>query len=150
MALESVRLAHGELTEFLAATFRGLGAPDDAAQLTAESLVASNLRGVDSHGVQLAVAYAEQIRNGHVNPAARGSVVSENGACLVYDGENGLGQVISDVCAEHAIRLAQSNGGLGMAVARCSNHYGASAWWAQKIARAGMIGFASCNATAPQ
>jgi LDH2 family malate/lactate/ureidoglycolate dehydrogenase len=66
----------------------------------------------------------------------------------VYDAENGLGQVTAAICAGHAVRLARSQGGLGMAVARNANHYGASAYWAQQIAREGMIGFASCSATA--
>jgi LDH2 family malate/lactate/ureidoglycolate dehydrogenase len=148
MALDSVVIPHTDLSNFIAATMERLGAPPDAARLTADSLVSANLRGVDSHGVQLTVAYAGQIRKGHMDPRARGNVASENGACLVYDGENGLGQVVSDICTDHAIRLAREQGGLGMVVARRSNHYGASAWWAQKIARAGMIGFASCNATA--
>src|SRR5258707_1204868 len=148
MAAENIIIGHRELTRFVADTMLALGAPPDAAALVADSLVGANLRGVDSHGVQLVLAYAAQIRKGYANPSERGAVVSENDACLTYDGRNGLGQVISDICADHAVRLARRNGGLGMVVARNSNHYGASAWWAQKIARAGMIGFAGCNATA--
>ena len=94
------------------------------------------------------LAYVSQIRRDCVNLHARGHVVSENGACLVYDGDDGLGQVISGICCDHAVRLARENGGLGMAIARNSNHYGASAFWAQKIADSGMIGMAMCNATA--
>lgn len=148
MSADSIVVPYKELTAFIQSTLEALGTPEDAAKLTAESLVAANLRGVDSHGVQLTVAYAAQIRNGYLNPKARGCIATENGACLVYDGQNGLGQVVSDICADHAIRLARTQGGLGMVVARHSNHYGASAWWAQKIARAGMIGSVSCNATA--
>src|SRR5260370_28565091 len=148
MGAENGIFGHLELTGFVRETMRALGAPEEAAGLVADSLVGANLRGVDSHGVQLVLAYAAQIRKGHSNPAERGAVVRENGSCLTYDGRNGLGQVVSDICADHAVRLARANGGLGMAVARNSNHYGASAWWAQKIARAGLIGFAGCNATA--
>ena len=148
MAADSIVISHADLAAFLATTFEKLDVPADHAKLVADSLVSANLRGVDSHGVQLAVAYAAQIRKGYVHPRARGHVVGASGACLVYDGEHGFGQVIADLCAEHAIRLARTEGGLGMVVARHSSHYGASAWWAQKIARAGMLGFASCSATA--
>jgi LDH2 family malate/lactate/ureidoglycolate dehydrogenase len=65
---------------------------------------------------------------------------------MVYDGLNGLGQVVSDACCDHAIRLARATG-LGMVTARNSSHFGASAWWAQKLASAGLIGIVTCNAT---
>jgi LDH2 family malate/lactate/ureidoglycolate dehydrogenase len=148
LAADSIVISHADLAAFVAATFERLGVPAEGARLIADTLVAANLRGVDSHGVQLTMAYAAQIRKGLLSPAARGRIVSENGACLVYDGENGPGQVTSEICAGHAVRLAREQGGLGMVVARHANHYGASAWWAQQIARAGMIGFASCSATA--
>jgi LDH2 family malate/lactate/ureidoglycolate dehydrogenase len=148
VAGDSVVVSHTDLAEFVAAAMERLGVPPASAKLIGESLTAANLRGVDSHGVQLTMAYAAQIRKGLMDPAARGRIARENGACLVYDSENGPGQVTSEICADHAIRLARSQGGLGMVVARNGNHYGASAWWAQQIARAEMIGFVSCSATA--
>src|SRR5437764_1757779 len=100
MAGENIIVGRVELTRFVADTMQGLGVPAGAAALVAESLVAANLRGVDSHGVQLVLAYAAQIRKGHANPTECGIVIGESGACLTYDGRNGLGQVISDICAD--------------------------------------------------
>jgi uncharacterized oxidoreductase len=60
-----------------------------------ESLVASNLRGVDSHGVQLAPFYLAQLVKGRVDADACGRVASEAGAVMCYDGQNGLGQVVA-------------------------------------------------------
>jgi LDH2 family malate/lactate/ureidoglycolate dehydrogenase len=77
---------------------------------------------------------------------ALGHVVSESGACLVYDGENGIGQVVSDICVGHAVRLAREHG-LGMVVARESNHFGAAAYWAQRISAHGMAGVVVCNSS---
>ncbi len=123
------------------------GVPRATAAIVAESLVAANLRGVDSHGVQLLIWYTEQIEAGNVNVQTAGHVASENGACLVYDGENGIGQLISGICCDHAVRLARG-GGIGMVAARNSTHFGAAAWWAQRISREGFIGIVMCNATA--
>ncbi len=122
------------------------GVPDENARLVAESLVAANIRGVDSHGIHLLSYYVEHIRRGHIHPASEGSVASENGACLVYDGCRGLGQVVSDRCCRHAVRLAREHG-LGMVAARNSNHFGAAAFWGQRISSAGMIGIVVCNAS---
>jgi LDH2 family malate/lactate/ureidoglycolate dehydrogenase len=122
------------------------GVAREHATLVAESLVAANLRGVDSHGVHLLSLYLDQIDAGDLDVSATGEIVSESGACMVYDGRNGLGQVISSICVDHAIRLA-SELGLGMVTARESNHFGAAAWWASRIARTGKIGLAFCNAS---
>jgi LDH2 family malate/lactate/ureidoglycolate dehydrogenase len=116
------------------------------ARLVAESLVAANLRGVDSHGIHLLASYLEQIRAGDVDAGQTGEIATESGACLVYDGRNGLGQVIADICCGHAIRLTQEHG-LGMVTARESNHFGAAAFWARRIAAAGQIGLVFCNAS---
>ena len=122
------------------------GMPPTTARLVAESLVAANLRGVDSHGVQLLLWYTEQIRIGNVNLQARGHVASENGGCMIYDGDDGVGQLIADISCDHAIRLA-GNAGLGMVTVRNSTHFGACAWWAQKIAAAGCVAIVTCDAT---
>lgn len=116
------------------------------AGLIAESLVAANLRGVDSHGVQLLTFYLDQFAAGNVDLKTEGRVLSESGACLLYDGENGLGQVIAAICADHAARLAGTYG-LGLAVARESTHFGAAAFWAQRISASGSVGIVLCNAS---
>lgn len=122
----------------------GVGEPK--AKLVAHSLVASNLRGVDSHGVQLLPFYVEQIEHGNMNIAAYGHVSSENGACLLYEGENAIGQVTAERCCEHAIRLAKTHG-IAIVVARETNHFGAAAYWAQRISSAGLIGVVMCNSS---
>src|SRR5438105_804113 len=78
---------------------------------------------------------------------AAGRTISEGGPCLHYDGQNGIGQTIAEICCGHAVRIA-SQSGLSMVVARDSNHFGAAAFWAQKIAAAGQIGIVMCNASA--
>lgn len=146
MSSEYAVLPHDGLRRFATAVLEAGGVPAPHAALIGDSLVASNLRGVDSHGVQLILFYLTHIENGNVNVGAQGRVAHESGGAMVYDGENGLGQVVSAACCEHVIRLARGSG-LGMVTARESNHFGAAAYWAQRIARAGLIGLVMCNAT---
>lgn len=134
------------LTECVERIYVAAGVPPATARLTAESLVAANLRGVDSHGVQLTIWYIERILAGDLDPQAEGRVVSENGCVMVYDGENGIGQRISEICCGHAVRIARERGMAAVSV-RESNHFGAAAWWAQKMADAGQIGIVFCNAS---
>jgi len=116
------------------------------ADMVARSLVAANLRGVDSHGLQLLSFYIELILMGNIDIQTDGRIASENGACLVFDAQNGIGQWISSICCDHAVRLARAHG-LGLVVARESNHFGAAAFWAQRMSAAGMIGIVMCNAS---
>lgn len=120
--------------------------PAPHAALIAEALTSSNLRGVDSHGIQLLPLYVDALELGNVDVHTKGAIASESGACVVYDGQNGLGQVIASESCDVAIRLAAIHG-MGYVSVRESNHFGAAAFWAQKLARAGMIGIVMCNAT---
>ncbi len=136
-----------QLTRFVREILTAGGVPEHKAALVAESVVASNLRGVDSHGIQLVPFYMEKLLAGEIDAAADGRVVSESGACLVFDGQNAIGQWVAQTCCGHAVRLAREHG-LGMVVARESNHFGAAAWWAGKMRAAGQIGIVMCNASA--
>lgn len=135
-----------DLTSWAAGLLEAAAFPLPIARLVSESLVAANLRGVDSHGVQLLPYYVEQVERGDLDASAEGRIVSESGACLLYDGNNGAGQQIASVCCAHAVRLAHKHG-LAMVVARESNHFGAAAYWGQQISAAGMIGIVMCNAS---
>src|SRR3954454_4837328 len=122
------------------------GTPAHKARIAAQCLVASNLRGVDSHGIQLLPFYIDQILAGEMDPVGDVAVISGSGSCLLFDGQNALGQWIAETCCGHAIRIAKEHG-VGMAVARESNHFGAAAWWAQKMREAVQIGIVMCNAS---
>lgn len=120
--------------------------PRHKAAVTAQCLIASNLRGVDSHGIQLLPFYIEQLLAHEMDPAADGRIISESGACLHFDAQNAIGQWVAETCCGHAVRIARSNG-VALVVARDSNHFGAAAWWAQKMRDAGQIGIVMCNAS---
>jgi LDH2 family malate/lactate/ureidoglycolate dehydrogenase len=134
------------LTDFAERICLAAGAPPHKAAIAAQSLVASNLRGVDSHGMQLLPFYLDQILAGEMDPQADGRVISESGSCLLFDGQNGLGSWVADTCCRHAVRIARAQG-MALVTARESNHFGAAAWWAQKMSASGQIGIVMCNAS---
>lgn len=124
---------------------QGVGTLEHQARIVSDSLVAANLRGVDSHGIQMLATYIQQVRAGGINLSAEGRVVKEDGVCMRYDGENSLGQVVADRCTDHSIRIARALG-VSVVVASHSNHFGAGAWWGEKLARDGFIGIVMSNA----
>ncbi len=146
MAEQYIRIEAAALEDYVRRMAVGVGLKRDHADLLARSLVESNLRGVDSHGVQLLNYYVEHMLAGCVALEAEGHVISESGGCMVYHAENGVGQVVSDICTGHAVRLAKAHG-VALVTVRDSNHFGAAAFWAKKIAGNGLIGIVMCNAT---
>ncbi len=141
-----VVVASDKLETFIESLLVAVKVPQAKARLLAESLVAANLRGVDSHGILLLPHYIDQLRAGNIDVRADGRVVRESASCLVYDGCHGLGQHIANICCAHAVRLAREHG-LGMVVARNSNHFGTAAFWALRISAAGMAGMVMTNAS---
>jgi len=134
------------LRSFSESILLAAGVAAHKAAIVAASLVAANLRGVDSHGIQLLTFYVDQLLAGEMDPHAEGRVVSESGSCLLFDGQNGIGQWIAETCCGHAIRIAGQTG-IALVTARESNHFGACAWWAEKMREAGQIGIVMCNAS---
>ncbi|HMC62304.1 MAG TPA: Ldh family oxidoreductase, partial [Candidatus Solibacter sp.] len=106
-----------ELTHFCEQILQGGGVPPHKAEVTAACLVASNLRGVDSHGIQLLPFYIDQLLAGEMDAHTDGEVISEAGSCLKFDGKNGIGQWVAEICCGHAVRIA-SRQGMAMVVAR--------------------------------
>ncbi len=140
------RILASELEHFAAEVLVRAGVPRQAAELAGSSLVAANLRGVDSHGARLLPLYVEQLQAGDMDPVATGRILSENRACLLFDAENGIGQVAAAQCCDHAVRLSRAFG-LGLAIARNSNHFGAAAYWGTRMAEQGQVGIVLCNAS---
>jgi LDH2 family malate/lactate/ureidoglycolate dehydrogenase len=134
------------LVEFAQSMLVRARVPPDNARLVADSLIAANLRGVDSHGIQMLIPYLDQLAAGTMDPVAEGHVVVETGACQIYDGLNGLGQVVADRCVGQALRLVRG-AGLALVAARNSNHFGAAAYWGQKLSAAGCVGLVMTNAS---
>ncbi|MGH8724798.1 MAG: Ldh family oxidoreductase [Burkholderiales bacterium] len=130
-----------KLTAFTAACLEKLGLAAADARLVAETLVAANLRGVDSHGVVRLPHYATRLRNGTVK--ARPNITARRTApsTAVVEGDAGMGQLVAARAMQEAISLAKQSG-VGAVVARNSSHCGACAWFVELAVKEGMIGVA--------
>jgi hypothetical protein len=117
--------------------------PEHAATV-ADILVAADLRGVHSHGVNRLEMYVGEVRNGEVDPRVRPQVTSETPAIACVDGRNGLGMVVGRYCMELAMEKAQTMG-VGWVVARGSNHYGIAGYYAMMAAERGLVGMSYTN-----
>jgi len=130
-----------KLTAFTAACLEKLGLAAADAQLIAETLVAANLRGVDSHGVVRLPHYATRLRNGTVKARPSISVKRTAASAAVVEGDAGMGQLVATRAMREAITLARETG-VGAVSARNSSHCGACAWFVEMAVKEGMIGMA--------
>lgn len=111
------------------------------AEAVSDSLVESNLRGIDSHGVARLPHYLERIRQKSINPRPEMKWEKLGAAVGRVDGDHGLGQLAMIDAADKAVELARDSGAGWVSIFN-SSHCGALAYYGLKIAEQGMIGFA--------
>ena len=133
-----------ELLELVTAVFRRAGMNRDDAHLLADSLVDADLGGVHSHGVLRVPEYVAKLTAAGVDPRGRPEVVRDNGACLVVDGNNSMGQIGTHFAMERVLERALTSG-MAAAAIRGSNHCGAMAYFARQGLASDMIGVATTN-----
>jgi L-2-hydroxycarboxylate dehydrogenase (NAD+) len=121
-----------------------LGAPDDIADDVAEILIASDLRGIASHGTARLPQYVKLAEAGVMNPAARPRLERGKSSLSLFDAQNGFGHHAGRVAIDHAIQLA-TEAGTAISIVRNSNHYGIAGWYAMRAAEKGMIGISLTN-----
>ena len=139
------RVAAGALLDLVQAIFETceMGAGD--AYLLADSLVDADLGGVHSHGVLRVPEYVRKLTVDGVDPNGKPEVVKDNGACLVVDGGNSMGQIGMGFAMQQVIARARDIG-IAAAGIRGSNHCGAVGYFARMALDCDMIGVATTNA----
>jgi L-2-hydroxycarboxylate dehydrogenase (NAD+) len=143
------RINHEKLTRFVQAAFEKLGVPAADAQVAAETLVAADLRGVDTHGVirfSPHAWYVKWLSDSSMTAKPNIQVISETPSTALLDGDRGMGMVIGHRAMELAIEKAKQCG-IGMVGVRNSRHYGMSAQYAMQALAHDMIGIAMTNAS---
>ncbi len=134
------------LHEFTARVFAALGVPADDARLAADVLAASDLRGVDSHGVARLRSYFDLLTLGRINPRPNPHVVRETPSTATLDGDNGLGLVVGPRANALAIDKALAVGS-GWVSVRNTNHFGMAAYYPLQALRHDLIGWAMTNSS---
>ena len=139
------RIAAPDLLGVVTAIFAATGMRPDDAALLAGTLVASDLRGIHSHGVMRVPDYVGKLTREGVDPVGRPRLVREAAAAIRIDGGNSMGQIACAFAMREAIGRARAAGSCAAAV-EGSNHCGALDYYALMAAEAGMIGLATTNA----
>ena len=132
------------LRSWIVDVYRKLSVPLEHAQILADSLVTTSLRGIDTHGIIYTRKYAQDIQNGVVNPQPNITVVSEQAGIALIDGDLGLGIVTGHKAMLMAIDKAKETG-IGAVGVRKSTHFGMTALYPLLGVAEGMISMAFSN-----
>jgi LDH2 family malate/lactate/ureidoglycolate dehydrogenase len=131
------------LRAFILAVLERWGTPGRIAAVTADLMVRTDLRGVDSHGVGMLPKYHEWHRAGYIVPAAEPKVERDEGPTAAIDGQH-----VCTVAMELAIAKAGEHG-VGFVAVHNSNHYGAPANYSMLALAHDMVGISMTNAPWP-
>lgn len=131
--------------DFIQKVFIKLGVPSDDAKTCADVLIASDLKGIESHGIGRLKMYYDRIKLGVQNPVTKIDVIRDKASVTVLDGNHGMGHVIGVKAMQTAIDKA-SKYGLGAVAVRNSTHYGICGHYADMAVKKDMIGMTFTNA----
>jgi LDH2 family malate/lactate/ureidoglycolate dehydrogenase len=132
------------LTAYIVSVLEALEMSPKNAAISADLMVRTDLRGVDSHGIGMLPKYVEWTRAGFIRLEAEPTVARDDLATALVDGQKGLGHPASVLAMDLAIAKAATYG-IGIVAVRNSNHFGACANYSMMALARGMIGFAVTN-----
>jgi LDH2 family malate/lactate/ureidoglycolate dehydrogenase len=133
------------LESFMKDVFVGIGVPKGDAEICAEVLITSDLRGIESHGVQRLKMYYDRIKTGVQSAVTKIKIVKETRTTARLDAGHGMGHIAAYRAMEMAIKKAKKNGTGAVSVGN-STHFGIAGYYSQMAVKEGMIGITITNA----
>ena len=140
-------LDYPQLVKFCESIFLTYGFSEAESTQITDVILAADLNGIESHGVQRMVRYAKEVTSGMVNVKAEMEVVHETPISAVIDAHDGMGQVVGCKAMKMAIDKAKASG-IGMITVRNSNHYGIAGYYAEMAVKEDLMGMSMTNTEA--
>ncbi|GAC1311353.1 MAG: Ldh family oxidoreductase [Vulcanimicrobiaceae bacterium] len=115
------------------------GMPEDLRRTTAEVMLDTDVRGIDSHGVSMLIMYDEMRAAGTIAFGARPAIVRDDLVTALVDAGAGLGHPASVMAMDLAIDKALAHG-VGAVSVTNSHHFGAAGFYVRMATSRGAIG----------
>jgi LDH2 family malate/lactate/ureidoglycolate dehydrogenase len=134
-----MRVPSQQIQSQLVSVFRAWGMSEAHADTTAEMMVETDLRGVDSHGISMLPTYDQEFRNGRLNMRPVFKTIRDAAAIALIDADASLGHPVS----AHAMNLAVDKcraSGVAVVSVFNSHHFGAAGCYSKIAADRGVIG----------
>ena len=128
--------------------FLAAGVPEHVACEVTDSLVLSNLLGMDSHGIVRIPNYVESISRGAIVPDAEPEVVRDNGVAVLMDGRKAFGQIAAKKATKLAMEKCRQRA-IGAVSFTDVYHIGRLGEYVALAADHGLIGVMFANGSRP-
>ena len=128
----------GEAVRLVSEIFKRIGCTAETAQAVAQHLADTSLCGMESHGLMRTLQYADQFRNGYLNPSAQTRIVTTERGTQEVDGEGGIGIPAMRLAYQHGMQLARDTGVSALSI-RNVGHTGRHGAFADEAAEAGFL-----------
>lgn len=132
------------VTAFLETLFIAAGLRNDDAQLCAQTYVLQETRGVTTHGLCHVPSVLEDLTRSRMNPRPTRTVLHDEKATVVLDGDNGIGMLGCMEAINRAVSKAKEFG-VGIGIVTRNNHFLAAAPYCLRAVEQGMIGLCCSN-----
>ncbi len=145
------RIPTHDLQNFTIDVFLKVGVPPADAQICADVLLTSDLRGIESHGMSRLKMYIDRILDGRQKAVTKIDILRETPGTALLDGNHGMGAVIATTAMRMAIEKAKVVGTGTVAVTN-STHFGIAGYYPLMAVKENMIGITVTNtrpSTAP-
>lgn len=126
------------LHRFADEALRKAGLSDAHATELADYLTATDLRGVLSHGTRQLTGYVRSFQSGRYNPTPNIRIYREAGAVVQWDGDGGIGHLVSARAIRSAVSRARTTGICLVTATHCG-HTGSVGNWTRIATGEGMI-----------
>lgn len=133
------------LRSFIKDVLLTVGVPPEDAETCTDVIIASDLRGIESHGIGRLKYYYDRIKSGQHQVVTRVEIVRESPTTAVLDGHHGMGMVVAKRAMQLAIDKARTYG-MGSVAVRNSTHFGIAGYYSLMAVAQDMIGFTVTNA----
>jgi LDH2 family malate/lactate/ureidoglycolate dehydrogenase len=117
---------------------------DAHAGTTADMMVETDLRGVDSHGISMLPTYDQEFRNGRLNMRPGFRTVRDAPAVALIDADASLGHPVSVYAMNLAVDKCLRTGVAAVSVFN-SHHFGAAGCYSKIAADRGVIGMVTAS-----
>src|ERR1041385_5712479 len=121
----TTRVPAPHIREQLVSVFRAWGMSEAHADTTAEMMVETDLRGVDSHGISMLPTYDGEFRAGRLNMRPAFRTVRDAAAIALIDADASLGHPVSVYAMNLAVDKCLQSGVAVVSVVN-SHHFGAA------------------------
>jgi LDH2 family malate/lactate/ureidoglycolate dehydrogenase len=132
------------IREQLLSVLRAWGMSEAHAETTADMMLETDLRGVDSHGISMLPTYDREFRAGRLNMRPSFKTVREGPAMALIDADASLGHPVS----VHAMNLAVDKcrqSAVAVVSVFNSHHFGAAGCYSRIAAERGVIGMVTAS-----